>query len=328
MGFAKIIGHTKQLESIRAALANRRLHHAYLFVGPEGVGKRTVAMALAKAIYCAEQAGDYCDHCVACESIIDKNHPDVRYVQALPGKKEISIQQVREIERELRFRSFSGKQKVAIIDPAGLMNVAAQNALLKTLEEPPDNSLIILVSPNGGSLLPTLRSRCLRVTFAPVPRAQVVAFLREEQKLEAEHARVVAAMSMGSIGKAVNPDQQALFDKRRNWSGILGQLKRGGYQQAMEAAEALAASREETLEFLNWAESWYRDLLIHYVTGETEEFVNLDMVRQIEERSSDASFAQAVEASDRIAVAVAGIQRNLNRRMTLEKLFFDLIEER
>ena len=328
MGFAELIGHTKQLDSLRAALANQRLHHAYLFVGPEGVGKRTIAMALAKAIHCSESTGDYCGRCVNCASIIDSNHADVRVVQPLAGKKEISIHQVREIERELRFRSFGGKRKIAIIDPAALMNPSAQNALLKTLEEPPENSLILLITPNAGGLLPTLRSRCLRLSFAPLPRQEVAAFLKTTQNIAARDVEFLAAMSMGSIGVAAGLDQAALMEKRRAWIGILSALRDGDYQGAMKAAEALASSREDALEFLKWAESWYRDVLIHGVTQKSDEIVNLDMMAQIEQTAVVCSAERALAALAGVAGAAAGIQRNLNRRMVLERLFIGVVEGR
>jgi DNA polymerase-3 subunit delta' len=328
MGFAELIGHTKQIESLRAALSNQRLHHAYLFAGPEGVGKRTFAMALAKAIHCAESVGDYCGHCASCASIIDSNHADVRLVQPLPNKKEISIHQVRELERELRYRSFSGERKIAIVDPASLMNVAAQNALLKTLEEPPENSLIILVTPNAGALLPTLRSRCLRLSFAPLPRQQVAAFLQRQNDISAKDAEFLAAMSMGSIGLAASLDQTTLIEKRRVWIGLLGALRQRDYQGAIAAAEALGAKREDALAFLNWAQSWYRDVLIHRVTGTADELINLDMMSQIEQNSAERGVDRALAALEGIAGATAGIQRNLNRRMVLEKLFFGVVEGR
>jgi len=326
MGFAELIGHLKPLESLRAALANGRLHHAYLFAGPEGVGKHTIARALAQAVHCSELTDDYCGRCVNCASIIDGNHPDVRFIEPLPGKKEISIQQVRELERELRFRSFTGKRKIAIVDPAVAMNFAAQNALLKTLEEPPDHSLIVLITPNGGGLLPTLRSRCLRLAFAPLTRAEVAGFLQAKQSVKPDDAEVLAAMSMGSIGAAVNLDQQALFEKRSIWAGMLSALKAKDYQGAMAAAETLAASRDEALEFLGWAQSWYRDLLIHGVSHKPDELVNLDMLAQIEEQSARGSAARALAALARIDSATAGIQRNLNRRMVLEKFLFGVVE--
>ncbi|MGH7793329.1 MAG: DNA polymerase III subunit delta' [Candidatus Binatia bacterium] len=325
MGFAELIGHAKQLATLRAALANQRLHHAYLFLGPEGVGKRTVARALVQAIHCSELAGDYCGRCVNCASIIDGNHADVRFIALLPDKKEISIQQIRELERELRFRSFGGKRKIAIVDPAALMNAAAQNALLKTLEEPPANSLIILIAPNAGGLLPTLRSRCLRLSFAPLPRAEVAAFLQAKHSVTAKDAEFFAAMAMGSIGVAVNLDQATLAEKRKIWTGTLGALKAGDYQAAIVAAEALASSRDDALEFLRWAESWYRDLLIHGVTNKSDELVNLDMLAQIEQRSAECSADRALAAMAQISSATAGIQRNLNRRMVLEKFLFGVV---
>ena len=108
MGFNEIIGHRRQLESLRLALTSGRLHHAYLFVGLEGIGKRTLATALAKAVHCGDSVGDFCGSCVNCTRITDGNHPDVRIIEPLTGKKEISIQQVREFERELNYRFVHG----------------------------------------------------------------------------------------------------------------------------------------------------------------------------------------------------------------------------
>jgi DNA polymerase-3 subunit delta' len=328
MGFGEIVGHARQLELLRAALENRRLHHAYLFVGPGGIGKRTIGMALAQAVHCGEERNDGCGRCVQCARISDGNHPDVRVIQPLEGKKEISIQQVREIERELRYRSFGGGRKIAIVDPAEAMNASAQNALLKTLEEPPENSLIILVTPNTGELLPTLRSRCLRLSFAPLTRSEVAGFLQTRQKQDGAHANFLAAMSMGSIGLALNLDEQEVMEKRRIWSAMLGELSRGDYQGAIAAAEPLGANREGALEFLRWAESWYRDLLVHGVTREQEGLVNLDMLPHIEQQSPRSGGVRALPVLEQVGVATAAIQRNLNRRMVLEKFLFSVIEGR
>jgi DNA polymerase-3 subunit delta' len=326
MGFAELVGHSKPLNALQVALTNQRLHHAYLFVGPEGVGKRTVAMALAKAIHCSNSAGDFCGECIHCASIVDGNHPDVRIIEPLAGKKEITIRQVRDLERDLRYRSFTGKRKIAVIDPAALMNASAQNALLKTLEEPPDNSLMILVTPNAGALLPTLRSRCLRLSFAPLPRTEVVEFLRAKHGVPADDAEFLAAISMGSIGVALTLDQQAFIAKRRIWTDLLASLKANDYRASIAAAEMLAVNREEALEFLRWAESWYRDLLIHRVTDKPDDLVNLDMLAQIERQSRQGGVDRSLAALARISSATAGIHRNLNRRMVLERFLFAEIE--
>jgi DNA polymerase III subunit delta' len=328
MSFADLIGHQKQLAILRSALISQRLHHAYLFVGPEGVGKRTIAVAYAKAIHCWERSDDFCDRCENCARISDGNHPDVRWIELLADKKEISIQQIRELGRELNYRSFTGKQKVMTIDPASSMNLSAQNALLKTLEEPPPDTLIILIATNGGGLLPTVRSRCMRLSFAPLPRRDVAAYLRTKQGRAAADAEFLAAMSMGSIGAALNLDENELLKKRRVWAEMLRAQKSADYRSAMNAAETLAGSREEVLEFLKWAESWYRDLLMYGVTHATDELVNLDMAEQIEQQAAAIGIERSRFAIAATADAAAGIQRNLNRRMVLEKLLFDVMGER
>lgn len=322
MSFAEIIGHQGQLTILRSAMASGRLHHAYLFLGPEGVGKRTVAVALAKVIHCVESGEDYCGRCVNCSRVAGGNHPDVRLIEPLTDKKEISIQQIRELERELNYRSFTGKRKIVIIDPATLMNSAAQNALLKTLEEPPEDSLMILIASNSGGLLPTVRSRCLRLSFAPLPRPQVAEFLKSKFAVKSEDAEFLAALSMGSIGAAISLDKDELIEKRRIWSGMLTSLKVNDYHGAIIAAEALARSRDDALQFFKWAETWYRDILVYSVTEKSDELVNLDMIAQIAQQSTASSINGVLSSISQTARAAERIQRNLNRRMVLEKCLF------
>jgi DNA polymerase-3 subunit delta' len=325
MGFNDIIGQQKQLAALRSALANGRLHHAYLFLGPEGVGKHLAAVSLAKALHCGEVENDFCGGCVNCRRIEDGNHADVRVIEPLAGKKEISIQQIRELERELNYRSFTGKRRIAIIDPATLLNLSSQNALLKTLEEPPQDCSIVLIAANEGGLLPTLRSRCLRLSFAPLARKAIAGCLQTRHGMSGADAEFLAALGMGSIGAALALNKTELIEKRKIWTGMLGALKRQDYHGAMVAAEALAANREEALSFLKWAESWYRDLLHYRVAHDSEDLVNLDMQRQIEQQSVELGIEPALGALAETAGATARIQRNLNRRMVLEKFLFGVV---
>ena len=325
MGFSEIIGHQRPLEILRLALGNGRLHHAYLFVGPEGVGKRAVALALAKAIHCRETKNDYCDRCPDCARIQAGNHPDVRLVHTLEDKKEISIKQVRELEKELNFRSFSGKRKIAIIDPATLLNASSQNALLKTLEEPPQNSLIVLVAPNAGALLPTLRSRCLRISFGPLARDEVARYLMSKEGISQDDASLRAALSMGSLGAAIKFDKDELLEKRRGWAALLLSLSAGDYRGAIAAAETIASNKEECLGFLEWAETWYRDLLVHAATENSEEMVNVDMLTEIGSQSAKGNFEQMLASFAQTARAAGRIQRNLNRRMVIERFLFGVV---
>ena len=325
MGFAEIIGQKNQLEVLRQALANNRLHHAYLFTGPEGVGKRTIALALAMALHCTEKNGDFCGRCAECARIKGRNHPDVRVIGRLADKKEISIQQIREMEKEMRFRSFSGGRKMAIVDPASLLNPASQNALLKTLEEPPPDSHLILIAPSAGALLPTLRSRCLRLSFGSLPRHSIAAFLVSEKGMRPDEAELLAALSMGSLGEALGMDGEERLERRRVWSGMLSALKTGDYRGAMEAAEALAASRDEALEFLRWAESWYRDLLVCGLRQDAEGVVNLDTLAELQQQAAEMAVEPILAAATNAFGAARKIQRNLNRRMVLEQFLFGVV---
>jgi DNA polymerase-3 subunit delta' len=328
MGFADIIGQQKPLASLRSALAAGRMHHAYLFLGPEGVGKRSVAIAFAKAIHCAELTNDFCGDCADCSRIADGNHPDVRVIEPMAGKKEISIQQIRDLQRELSYRSFTGMRKIAIVDPATLMNVPGQNALLKTLEEPPQDSLIILIAVNVGGLLPTLRSRCLQLTFAPLTRKEVSGFLISRHGMNGNDAELIAALSLGSIGAALAFNKEELIEQRRIWTDALSSLRAGDYRGAMMAAEALSSQRDETFKFLQWAESWYRDLLVQKAAQGTGDRVNEDLREQIDERAANSDLQQTLRAISQIEGAAARIQRNLNRRMVLERFFFGVVGER
>ncbi len=328
MSFADIIGHQKQLALLRAGLTSGRLHHAYLFTGPEGIGKRTVATALAKAIHCERRSGDFCGECVNCARIADGNHPDVRIVEPLSDKKEIGIPQIREIEREINLRSFTGKRKIVIIDPAALLNPAAQNALLKTLEEPPQASLIVLIAAGVGALLPTLRSRCLRLAFAPLARREIAAHLQKAHAKSAEEADFLAALGLGSLGAALGLDDAALTEKRSAWVEMLGAIDGGNFYAAVAAAEELAGNRDEALRFFKWAESWYRDLMIFRATGAAEELVNSDLRAEVERQAARHSAEQSARTVAAALDGSAAIQRNLNRRMVLEKFLFGAAGER
>lgn len=326
MSFSDIIGHSKQIETLRQGLMTGRLHHAYLFVGPDGVGKRTIAMGLAQALHCGQQHPDFCGHCPNCTAIQNHNHPDVRFVEPLPGKKDISIQQVRGIEKELIYRSFSSGKKVAIFNPASLMNRPAQNALLKTLEEPPQNCLLILIAASGGMLLPTVRSRCLRLSFAPLSRDAIIAFLTSKKGKATEEAEFLAALSDGSLGAAEDIERQGGVEERRLWLKMLASLKAGNYRAGLDASEVLAANREDALKFLQWAGSWYRDCLTWSLTGDLHRIVNLDMISEITQPLARADVPSWLTLFDKAARAAEQIRRNLNRRMVIEDFLLAVVE--
>lgn len=326
MALRDILGHEQQVETLCRSLAQSRLHHAYLFLGPDGVGKKTIALSLAKAIHCAAGTDDFCGTCDECARIDAGNHPDVRVITPLAGKKEIGIQQIREIEKQLSFRSFSGRKKIVIVDPATLMNWPAQNALLKTLEEPPQDSLLILISASRGGLLPTLRSRCLSLSFGPLPRQTVAEYLVARRGLKPEEAGALAAMAMGSLGKAAGGELDALMEKRRAWAGQLCALTRADYRSTSFVAEALAGNRDETMTFLEWVEGWYRDLLVFSVTGDPQAVFNVDLMPRIQQHARADHVEFFLRMISRTVDATAKVHRNVNRRLVLENLLYSAVE--
>ena len=289
MAFSDILGHERQVEVLKRALERDRLHHAYLFVGPDGVGKRTVALSLALAIHCTQSDHDSCGQCENCHRIRDGNHPDVRVIGPEANKREITIQQMRGLQRLLEFRSYSGKKKVAIIDPAHQMNYHAQNSLLKTLEDPPGDALIILVANSTGSLLSTVLSRCLRLCFAFLPVGDVAGFLVRQQGTPEDQATVLAVLTGGSLGEALASDAGELLDERNQWIERFSSLSRGDYRGLVSLAEEMAGNREKALRSLHWVREWYRDILIQQTTGSAGEMKNSDLVDKIRDAASKQS---------------------------------------
>ena len=316
--FQDIIGHQGQVELLRRAAAHDRLHHAYLFAGPEGTGKRTVATALAAAIQCEAAQGDACGECPSCLCIRDRNHPDVHWLEQRKGKRDITIEQVRELQRQLVLRRFSGQKKIAIIDPLTLMNLHAQNALLKTLEEPPPDSLLILVAESTGGVLPTVLSRCLRLQFLPLALEQVAAIVTRRKGLDEERALLLAALSHGSLGTALEGDEAELLDRREECLRRLAALSPEDMRGITALAEEMGGDRDKTLRFLDWVRGWLRDIMVLQVTGSDATVRNRDLLEPLREAAAARRVEQSTDALVEIDNVTRAIHRNYNRRMVLE----------
>ena len=228
MPFEEIQGQQRALRIVRNALRNQGLPQAYLFYGIEGSGRFTLALSLAKALMCANQDWDFCGLCSSCLRIAGEGHPDVYLVrpQSRKGGKDwvtdpdlgiIRIEQIRELQRWVAVRGFESSWRVIILDGADKMNTPAANALLKTLEEPPPQSLLILVSPSRTQLLPTVVSRCQPVYFSAIPQSELEAFLFKQHSAGREEIPLIAALAQGSLGKALAMDSQWVFNDRRQW---------------------------------------------------------------------------------------------------------------
>jgi DNA polymerase-3 subunit delta' len=197
-----LLGHRAVVERLWGALRRDSLHHALLFEGPSGVGKRTVAIRLAMAANCTGNTAPPCGSCPSCRQILAGNHPDVLRVEpdAEKATATITVEQIREIVRQAGYHRYAGRRRVVIVDPAEAMLPAAANALLKTLEEPPAGTGFVLIANHASALLPTIVSRCQRYRFGPVPEAELTAWLEKRGLPEAAR---LARVSLGCPGRAL-----------------------------------------------------------------------------------------------------------------------------
>lgn len=215
MAFKDIIGQEKAVGILKSQLLSKRIAHSYIFLGPDGVGKKKTALELAKALNCGDPENPPCGECNSCRKIDNQGHPDVHLIdhlwqsavleEELPksGRDVIKIGTIRAIQKEISMKLFEGRCRVFIIDSAETLNKEAANCFLKTLEEPSQNSLIILITTTLETLPGTVISRCQQVRFRELPGEFIAKWLKENRDIDDEKAALVAAISQGSLGRAI-----------------------------------------------------------------------------------------------------------------------------
>jgi DNA polymerase-3 subunit delta' len=267
--FADIRGHERPREFLRAAWAHGRLPHALLFTGADGIGKRSLALAFVARLQCERDGEDACGECSSCRQIAAASHPDVQLISVTPGKKEIGIDRIRGLKRFMQLQPMRGRAKVAILDEAHLLTIPAQNALLKVLEEPPTRSFLLLVSSNPGALLATVRSRCQRLQFAPLPADTVVEILTAASQIDAAAARGLAVLAEGSPGRAQMLEACLAGVSRDAWRQQLAGVEQARYVRLARMANELSSPESHVAVKLEMLLSDFRDEAVHSVFAET-----------------------------------------------------------
>jgi DNA polymerase-3 subunit delta' len=322
MTFADLVGHERAAALLRGAVRGGRVPGAILLLGPQGVGKRTLAGAFTGHLLCETPvADDACGACRHCTRVAAGTHPDVRIVAREEERRDIRIEQVRELARWLALQPLMAPRKVGIIDEAHRLNEHGQNALLKSLEEPPGASVLLLLATVPALLLPTVRSRCQVVRLDPLPEEAVVRVL-EVRGMPAERARALAPLGGGSPGQAL-----ALEDEEAARAKLLGVLPAIADQPASHLSDvAQQLSRGPLDAALSAAATWYRDILQTSLVGDELPLRNrgaADAIRAAAARLSPAALLRQLEV---VCDTIDALGKNANRMLSLETMLLWLRE--
>jgi DNA polymerase-3 subunit delta' len=339
MALDDVKAQDRAVGALRAALSSKQVHHAWLFHGPEGVGKELAAVGLAQALVCTDQPYAGCGQCAACRRVLKRNHPDVTWVmpedeqvrRGLAGRsdfshtpsRDIRIEQVRQLQERLAFRALEAPHKVALLLSAQQLNAPAQNALLKTLEEPPRGTVLVLVTSAPDKLLPTIRSRCAKAAFGPLPVDFIAERVRAEKKgVDEALARQLATMAAGSLSRALALDPAALA-RRRELIEAFEQLTPQDAGPWLTLAELAGEDRPTAELTLDVLQSWFRDVAVAQVGGAG--LVNADLAelaKQAGARVSPARLHRRMTLLEEARNAIT--QRNGAVRLQLERMLIEM----
>ncbi len=314
-----IVGQDAAVLTLRRALKANRLAQAFLFSGPEGVGKATTARALASALNCLERQGEGCTRCSSCARIDQEQHPDV--IQISPDGVAIKIDQVRELEGHLGYAPHEGRYRVVIIDHADHLNLHAANALLKSVEEPRPSTIFVLTAAAKHRVVPTLISRCQQIRFVPLPSSQVLTILGRLVEHDPAELQTAASLAEGSVSKALRLLEG---DRMESAQALLEALLSGAQSSTVlelfQSSTSAGKDRNQLAEVLDLLRVWLRDLLLVAEGLDHGRLINVDKLPIFQSeaaRSHHSSIIRRLRAVDEAGGALRG---NVNPSLVMENL--------
>lgn len=325
MSFAEIWGQEPAIKLLQASLQSGKLAQAYLFYGIEGIGKEKTARAFAKVINClALQGAGACGKCRPCLQIENSTHPDLIIIK--PQGAFVRIDQIRSLQRQLIYRPLEGRYRIAIITDADLLNIQSANCLLKTLEEPPETSIIILIATDIDGLLPTIVSRCQTVSFRPLSQAVITQYFcsHGNDRVSSEQAALLASLSGGSLSRAIKLADSSLLENRRDICKQLTSLSRQDLEEVLLLAQNLAAKKEELPEILDMLKTCLRDLLCLRQGMDEKYLINKDLKEILLEGIKKWTDKKLIYGLQLLHDAEQALNKNYNRQLLLENVFLQL----
>ncbi|MDO4300958.1 MAG: DNA polymerase III subunit delta' C-terminal domain-containing protein [Clostridia bacterium] len=327
MNFNQIAGHEKIIEHLKTSIIHNRINHAYIFDGIKGVGKKTLSKAFAKALNCCEGSADACNHCISCKTFDENNNPDIIYVTH--QKRDITVADIREqIVKNITLKPYRNKYKIFIIPEADKMNVLAQNAFLKTLEEPPEYGIFLLLCENYNKFLVTILSRCIMFKLHPLPYTLVSDYLIKNSDITLEQAQLYSIYSQGSIGKAmelINSDE--FRDTRDLAIETAVKLEDADMIELYRLVDDLKEHRPVLDQILEIMYLVYRDSLVLKQTGCRDKIIQKDKLIQTETIAKKAAIHQLINRCDSINDTRNKLSHNGNAQLLLETLFYKIKEK-
>ncbi len=326
MAFKNVLGHSRTITLLRRAITNEKVVNSYLFLGSEGIGKKYVALQFAKALNCLGEGegGDACDHCISCKKIDHGLHPDVLVIE--PEGQYIRVDQVRQLQKELAYRPYEGKRRVCVLTAADRMAPHIPNTLLKTLEEPPLHTVIILLANNPRFILPTILSRCQPVRFNPLAIPLVSKWLMEGKGFDQAEAHLLATLSEGSPGKALEIQEEIRQIPReallKDWAG----MKSLSFERIGNWVESLPSQRDNLVLILEVTKTLLRDLVMVKTLKKGANLIHSDLLQVLESMAMTWSLPSLLKRMETLHQTTLAIKANANTGLALEAMMLSWAE--
>ncbi len=324
-----LVGHAHVINTLRRAILSQRVRHAYLFTGPAQIGKGLLARRFAQTLLCTGgpdpnvAPANPCQICLACRKVLHRNHPDVHYIARPADKQFILIDQVRALQSDSARKTLEGRRNVFIIEGMHEMNIQAANCLLKTLEEPEPDVILLLTATDPGLLLPTILSRVQQISMHLLTTAQVREALQTRWQVADEEAALIAALAAGRVGWAIQATQEEdLLRERQTHLETLARVPTLSRVQRFEIAQKLSAENDTIKSTLELWLLWWRDL-IFAANNCPELIVNVDMRNLLQRHAAKISSTESLRMIHAILRTLAALEQNVNTRVALEVLMLD-----
>lgn len=327
-GFKAIVGHEEVINHLQSAITADKVSHAYIFSGEPGSGKKLIATTFAMTLQCEEKGTDPCLKCDSCKRALSKNHPDIIGV-VHEKQNSISIEEIRrQVVDDVIVKPYQGPYKIYIINDADKMTPQAQNALLKTIEEPPAYAIIMLLTNNINGLLPTILSRCVRLDLKVIQDSLVKNYLMERLHIPDYQAEVDASFAQGNIGKAKKAATSEEFaTMTRNVLQLLRYVNDMDVYELVEAMKELAPDKENVYDYLDLFLLWFRDVLMFKATRDVDNLVFKQEINLIKEQARERSYEGLEKILDAVEKAKVRLRANVNFDLVMELLFLTIREK-